>query len=207
MVSTQPATGLTYEDYLKTSDDERWELLDGELVMAPSPSMPHQIVATDLVTLLNSFVRERGLGHVITAPADVVLSDTNVVQPDLFFVSTEREQIITRPNIQGAPDLAVEIRSPSTDLAVEIGSPSTDERDRTVKRKLYRRARQDGEAQAVRRARRQGVLARRPRRHDCNGSAAQRARLEEAGVYCKGETLTSPILQGFSVDIDDIFRP
>jgi Uma2 family endonuclease len=173
MVSTQPATGLTYEDYLKTSDDERWELLDGELVMAPSPSMPHQIVATDLVTLLNSFVRERGLGHVITAPADVVLSDTNVVQPDLFFVSTEREQIITRPNIQGAPD----------------------ERDRTVKRKLYAEHGVkeywlvDPDAMTV------TVLLHGERD------------FEEAGVYRKGQTLTSPTLQGFSVNLDDIFRP
>ena len=184
MVSTQPATGLTYEDYLKTSDDERWELLDGKLVMAPSPSMPHQIVATDLVTLLNSFVRERGLGHVITAPADVVLSDTNVVQPDLFFVSTEREQIITRPNIQGAPDLAVEIRS-----------PSTDERDRTVKRKLYAEHGVkeywlvDPDAITV------TVLV--------LGEGA----FQEAGVYRKGQTVTSPTLKGFSVNLDDIFRP
>jgi Uma2 family endonuclease len=80
MVSTQPATGYTYEDYLKTSDDERWELLDGELVMAPSPNMSHQRVATDLVTLLNAFVQESGLGSVYAAPADVVLSDTSVVQ-------------------------------------------------------------------------------------------------------------------------------
>ena len=184
MVTTKPTTQLTYEDYLETPDDERWELLNGELHMAPSPSMPHQIVATDLVTLLNSFVRARGLGHVITAPADVVLSETNVVQPDLFFVSREREQIITHANIQGAPDLAVEIRS-----------PSTDERARTVKRKLYAEHGVkeywlvDPDAMTV------TVLL--------LGESA----FEEAGVYHKGQTLSSPTLEGFSVNLDDIFRP
>ena len=184
MVSTQPATDYTYEDYLKTSDDERWELLDGELVMAPSPNMSHQRVATDLVTLLNAFVQESGLGSVYAAPADVVLSDTSVVQPDLLFVSREREQIITRANIQGAPDLAVEIRS-----------PSTDERDRTVKRKLYAEHGVkeywlvDPDAMTV------TVLL--------LGESA----FEEAGVYHKGQTLTSPTLKGFGVNLDDIFRP
>ena len=184
MVTTKPTTQLTYEDYLETPDDERWELLNGELHMAPSPSMPHQIVATDLVTLLNSFVRERGLGHVISAPADVVLSDENVVQPDLLFVSTEREPIITRTHIQGAPDLVVEIRS-----------PSTDERDRTVKRRLYAEHGVkeywlvDPDAMTV------TVLL------------LGESDFEEAGVYRKGETMTSPTLPGFSVSLDDIFRP
>ena len=126
MVSTQPTTGLTYEDYLKTSDDERWELLDGELVMAPAPNMPHQGAQARLGSRLLVFAEERNLGRVYFSPTDVVLSDTNVVQPDLLFVSRQREQILTHANIQGAPDLAVEIRS-----------PSTDERDRIVKRRLY----------------------------------------------------------------------
>ena len=126
MVSVKPTTGLTYEDYAKTSDDERWELLDGELVMVPSPNMPHQRVATDLAGFLNVFAKERGLGSVYAAPTDVVLSDNNVVQPDILFISREREHIITHANVQGAPDLVVEIRS-----------PSTAERDLTVKRRLY----------------------------------------------------------------------
>jgi Uma2 family endonuclease len=88
--------------------------------------MSHQDAQSKLGSRLGNFVEERNLGRVYFAPTDVVLSDTNVVQPDLLFLSREREQIITYANIQGAPD-----------LAVEIVSPSTDERDRTVKRKLY----------------------------------------------------------------------
>ena len=63
MVSVKPTTGLTYEDYAKTSDDERWELLDGELLMVPAPNMPHQRVATDLASLFNVFAKQRGLGQ------------------------------------------------------------------------------------------------------------------------------------------------
>ena len=184
MVTTKPTTQLTYEDYLETPDDERWELLNGELHMAPSPSMPHQIINTRLGSRLLAFVENRDLGKVITAPADVALSETNVVQPDLFFVSREREQIITHANIQGAPDLAVEIRS-----------PSTDERDRTVKRKLYAQHGVkeywlvDPDAMTV------TVLV------------LSEGAFEEAGVYHKGQILTSPTLKGFSVNLDDIFRP
>jgi Uma2 family endonuclease len=74
MVTTNPTTRFTYKDYLETPDDERWELLNGELHMAPSPSMPHQIVNTRLGSRLLAFVEDRDLGKVITAPADVALS-------------------------------------------------------------------------------------------------------------------------------------
>ena len=114
MVDTKPTTKLTYEDYRKTPDDERWELLDGELVMAPSPNVPHQDISGTLFVLLKLFVDSAGLGRVFHAPLDVVLSETNVVQPDLLFVSHERADILTEANVQGAPDLVVEILSPST---------------------------------------------------------------------------------------------
>ncbi len=184
MVGAHLATRHTYEDYLETPDDERWELLDGELAMAPSPSMSHQIFNTRLGARLLTFVEGRNLGKVISAPADVFLSETNVVQPDLLFVSIEREHIITRAHVQGAPD-----------LAVEVASPSTGERDRTVKRNLYAEhgVREywlvDPDAMTV------TVLT--------LGEGA----FEEAGVYGKGDTITSPTLEGFSVDLDDIFRP
>jgi Uma2 family endonuclease len=184
MVSVKPRTGLTYEDYAKTSDDERWELLDGELVMVPSPNIPHQRVATDLISLLNLFVSERDLGSVYAAPTDVVLSDTNVVQPDILFVSREREHIITHANIQGAPDLAVEIRS-----------PSTADRDLTVKRRLYSEhgVREywlvDPDSMTV------TVLLLGERGY------------EETGIYRSGQSFDSTTVEGFSVSLDDIFTP
>ena len=104
MVEARPTTKLTHKDYLETPDDERWELLNGELVMAPSPRRMHQDVSGNLYFLLRLFVDQMGLGRVYAAPFDVVLSETNVVQPDLLFVSDQREAILTDDNVTGAPD-------------------------------------------------------------------------------------------------------
>ena len=126
MVASESPVKLTYEDYRNTPEDERYELLDGELVRLETPRIAHQQVDMDLGTLMNLFVKENNLGRVFSAPTDVVLSETAVVQPDLLFVSNERAHIITEQNIQGAPD-----------LVVEILSPSTANRDWTIKRELY----------------------------------------------------------------------
>ena len=85
---------LTYEDYAKTPDDVRYELIGGELILMSSPKEIHQRLLIKLVWLFGS-VEERGLGRVYFAPFDVVLSDTDVVQPDLIFVSNGRAHIIT----------------------------------------------------------------------------------------------------------------
>lgn len=115
MAEAKPKTQLTYQDYCNTPDDERWELLNGELVMAPSANTPHQAIAFNLVLMLGNFVRQRGLGQVRFAPYDVVLSDTNVLQPDVLFVSNERApHIINARKVREAPGLVVEILSPST---------------------------------------------------------------------------------------------
>ena len=121
-------SGLTYSDYLKTSDDERYELLNGELLMVPAPNMAHQKAQAELGIRLGAWVKERGLGSVFFSPTDVVLSDSDVVQPDLLFISNERGHVVTRDNVQGAPDLVVEVLSPSTSAV-----------DWTTKRDLYAR--------------------------------------------------------------------
>ena len=77
---------LTYADYLKTADDERCELLNGELVMSPSSRERHQYILGRLFLRLGAFIYGRILGKVYCSPFDVVLSDTEVVQPDLLFV-------------------------------------------------------------------------------------------------------------------------
>ena len=104
---------LTYEDYCNAPEDVRYELLDGGLVMIAAPNIAHQIIADDLLLLLQDFVKRNKLGRVFSAPTDVVLSDTSVVQPDLTFVSTSRMGIVGTDNIRGAPDLVVEVISPS----------------------------------------------------------------------------------------------
>ncbi len=128
MTVVNPHIKFTYEDYCLLPEDRRYELIEGELLMVPSPSVIHQRVAANLEAILRSFVKERNLGEVLYAPLDVVLSPHDVVQPDIVFISRERAHIVTDANLQGAPD-----------LVIEILSPSTAERDRGLKRKLYAR--------------------------------------------------------------------
>jgi len=116
----------TREDYLKTPDDKRYELIEGELLMTPSPVPKHQRISRKIEFMLEKFVTENGLGEVFDAPCDVYLDDENVVQPDIFFISKERLNIIGEKNIQGAPDLVIEIISENTAY-----------RDLVQKKKLY----------------------------------------------------------------------
>jgi Uma2 family endonuclease len=105
---------FTYEDYLKTPDDRRYELIEGELIMTPSPVPYHQWISKNIEYELERFVRERNLGKVFYAPCDVYFDDENLVQPDILFISKERLHIIGEKNIQGAPDLVIEILSETT---------------------------------------------------------------------------------------------
>ena len=128
MVATGARIKFTYEDYCNAPEDKRYELHDGDLVVVPSPKEQHQDVTGNLFIRLTLFVREGALGRTYIAPFDIVFSNHDVVQPDVIFVSNERHDIITPDNIQGAPD-----------LVIEVLSPSTAHRDRTFKRALYAR--------------------------------------------------------------------
>jgi Uma2 family endonuclease len=101
----------TYEDYLKTRENERYELIGGVLYMTPSPVTKHQRISRKIEFTLEKFVTENDLGEVFYAPYDVYLDDENVVQPDIIFISKERQHIIGEKNVQGAPDLVIEIIS------------------------------------------------------------------------------------------------
>lgn len=114
MVEPTTATRFTYEDCLNTPDDERRELLDGELTMPPASNIEHQRVVGRIFGHVTSFVEQGTLGEVLLAPCDVVLSEENVVQPDLLFISSEREHLVTPENLRGAPDLVVEVLSPGS---------------------------------------------------------------------------------------------
>ncbi len=120
---------FTYQDYLNLPEDRRYELIDGDLLTSPSPSERHQRLLLELALLVAAFVKKHGLGSVYVAPFDVLLSETDVVQPDLLFVSAARSSRIEERAVRGAPD-----------LVAEILSPATADRDRTVKAKLYARA-------------------------------------------------------------------
>lgn len=130
MASTAPAPqGWTYQQYLELDDEQRYEIIDGELLLTPAPRVSHQSISRELSVRMAQFVAERGLGEVLYAPVDVVLGEDQVVQPDILFVSKQNSGVIHERGIVGAPDLVVEILSPSS-LRL----------DRHRKRALYERA-------------------------------------------------------------------
>lgn len=173
---------FTYEDYLNTPDDIRYQLIEGALVREPAPTVPHQRVLLKLAVLIAPFVEDNRLGEVLFAPTDVYLSDTNVVQPDLVFVSAARAEIITERDVHGPPD-----------LVVEIASPSTQQRDRGVKLDIYARY---GVAEYW--------LV------DPAAKAAETLRLEDGrfiatGHFGPADALTSSLLPGLAIPLGKVF--
>ncbi len=104
----------TYADYEKLPEGAPYQLIGGYLVKEPSPVPYHQILSRRIEFELVKFVEERDLGEVLNAPMDVYLSDTEVYQPDILFISKERMNIIGKKKIEAAPDLVIEILSPSS---------------------------------------------------------------------------------------------
>ena len=177
---------LTYEDYLLFPDDgKRHEIIEGDHYVTPAPKTTHQRASFNLALALGSFIKRRSLGLVLTAPCDVLLSDENVVQPDLLFVSTARASIVTEDNIRGAPD-----------LVVEIISETTRKKDEVTKRKLYERFGVqeywlvDPELETVKIFRREGQVY---------GRAIELSK--EAN-----DVLTTDLLPGFDLAITEIFE-
>jgi len=105
---------LSYRDYALFPDNgKRHEIIDGEHFMTPSPSTKHQRISRNLEWIIESFLKKEKRGELFDAPCDVVLSDHDIVVPDLVYISRENKDIITQDNIQGSPDLIIEILSPS----------------------------------------------------------------------------------------------
>ena len=182
MVRPNARVKFTVKDYMSTPEGTRYQLLDGEMILAPSPTERHQAILGELFIALHQYTREYNLGRTWLAPLDVVLSNYDVAQPDILFVSNDRSGIITAANIQGGPD-----------LVVEIASPSTAQYDRGYKQALYGRHGineywiVDPEAETVE------VLV--------QGEEG----LVHHASYQLGETLTSPLLSGLAIDLEQIF--
>lgn len=176
------AIKFTYQDYLQLPEDRRYEIVDGDLYMVPAPVPSHQRVSRNLEFHLHRFVTERDLGEVFDAPCDLLLSDTDVVQPDLFYISKERLSIIKEANIQGAPD-----------LVIEILSPATEQRDRGIKQKLYARV---GVAEYW-------IVD--PVAKICEVLTLRAGVFELAGRYCGQDFLVSLLLPGLRIPLSQIF--
>ena len=124
-----PSTKLTYADYELFPDDGlRHEIIAGEHYVTASPVTRHQRISRDLFYLVHSYLQTHAIGEIFYAPFDVVLTMFDVVVPDLIYLSRNRAHLLTTKNLQGAPD-----------LVVEILSPGTRPRDERLKRDLYER--------------------------------------------------------------------
>lgn len=176
---------LTYDDFLLFPDDgKRHEVIDGEHYVTPSPKVSHQRVVGTLFGVIWTHLQSHQIGEVFMAPLDVVMSRHDVVEPDILYVSNDRRaHILTTLNIQGAPD-----------LAIEVTSKGTRKRDETIKRRLYERGVSeywvvDPEIAVIRIYQREG-----------DRFARVRELSREAG-----DALTTPVLPGLEIALQRVF--
>jgi len=172
----------TYEDYIKTPEDKRHELIEGELLMTPAPMPRRQRISRKIVFMLEKFVTENNLGEVFYAPCDVYLDDENVVQPDILFIDRDRLSIIGEKNIQGAPDIVIEIISENSAY-----------RDLVQKKKLY----------AKFGVKEYWIVI--PEETMVDVYNLKRAGFELHATYTRDATLKSSILKGLTIEIKEIF--
>lgn len=180
------STSWTYDDLLELPEDGlRHELIGGEHFVTPSPSLRHQAIVGNLYAMLRRRVDETAEAWVLFAPFDVVLSQSDVVEPDLLVVSRDRRDLLTESHAAGPPD-----------LVVEVLSPGTRKRDEGIKRELYERAGVDElwlvdpDAREVRIFRRRREAFAEP---EVLGSGA-------------GAVLCTPLLPGWEGSVDEVFE-
>jgi Uma2 family endonuclease len=130
MPANQERQRWSYAEFARLPDAARarQEVIAGELVVTPAPTSRHQEIVAYLTWRLYGFVREHGLGKVFPAPIDVLFGEGDYLEPDLVFVAAERLHLLSDRGMEGAPD-----------LVVEVVSPSTAGRDRGLKLERYRR--------------------------------------------------------------------
>ncbi len=123
------ATRWTYAEFarLPSEGGTRHEIIAGELFVTPAPTPRHQRMVGKLTTLLTSFVDDHALGVVLPGPIDVLFAEGDYLEPDLVFVASHRQAVLTDRGVEGPPDLVVEVLSPSTRA-----------RDRGLKLERYR---------------------------------------------------------------------
>jgi Uma2 family endonuclease len=103
----------TYEDYYNLEDDNRYEIIEGELIEMPSPGRIHQKISGNLYGILWNHLKKNKLGELYSAPFDTILSDINTFQPDILFISQTNLNVLQERGVFGSPDLVIEILSPT----------------------------------------------------------------------------------------------
>ncbi|MGH8904326.1 MAG: Uma2 family endonuclease [Egibacteraceae bacterium] len=181
MSSPAQATRYTYDDLASFPDDGlRRELIGGELIVSPAPRTRHQTIVVELILELGLYARAHG-GTVLTAPTDVYLTHEDVVEPDVLFIRPEHQDRIEEKLVRSAPG-----------IVVEVSSPSTRRLELVRKRDLYER---------------HGVPEywHADLEHGCiRVYRLADGRYGEPETLERGDKLTSPLLPGFAVAIEDL---
>lgn len=178
---------LTYADFRRfPNDGQRHELIDGEHTVTPAPSFRHQELSVRLILALGRFLEADPIATLLHAPFDCVFSFFDVVEPDLLVVTNDQRAILTRRNARGAPALVIEILSESSSA-----------RDKRTKRALYERV-------GVREywivdPDNDGISVYRPEKPG-------RFRVPETLSAAKADSLVTPLLPGFALDLVKLFR-
>jgi Uma2 family endonuclease len=181
---SETAEHWTYAKYASLPDDgKRYEVVRGELVVCPAPNSDHQDACLALGAALRAFARNRGSGRCVIAPFDVVLAADVVLQPDVLFVTAERLHLVRKEGVFGAPD-----------LVVEILSPSTKRHDLVVKRALY----------AEYGVREMWVVD--PDARTISQFGLENGELRHVRDVATGEVTSLAVLPGFSTPLADLFE-
>ena len=180
---------LSYDDYAALPDHgQRYQVIDGALVLSPTPQRRHQWISIQLAMIVNAHVRANELGEAFAAPYDVVLVAERpavIVQPDFLFISRERLDRSTAVNVQGAPDLVVEVLSPSNARL-----------DRTRKAALY----------AEHGVREYWIIPHDVDRVEVYAPGPDGA-FGKPVIYHPGEVVETPLLPGLRLDVAALFPP
>jgi len=183
-MAPETSTKMTYEDLILLPEDGlRHEIIDGEHYVNASPVTKHQRVSYNLIVEIGLYLREHPVGILFHAPFDVVFSRYDVVEPDLIFISSEHREILTTKNIQGSPDLLIEILSDSNRKYDEVTKHALYERTGVPEYWIV-----DPVADAVRIFRRNKA-----------------GRYERAAKLSSGDILTSPLFPTLEIHLDHIF--
>ena len=186
-MATETLTNFTYNDLLEMPDDDRhYEILDGELIVNAAPIPRHQEIAFRVASILDAYVRPRRSGKVYISPIDVVFSQEWVVEPDVIYISKDRSSIITRTNVSGAPDLAVEVLSESTRKKDEIRKRHAYEDFGVAEYWII-----DPELESVK------IYRRNP--------ANRYERVVEVSTETEGASITSPLFPGLEISLAEVF--
>lgn len=114
MPTTETKNKYTEKDYMLLEEGAPFQLINYDLIMSPSPNSKHQLISMKLSLLIGNFlIKTENQGLLLAAPMDVKLDDGNIFQPDLIYVTAERKEKLLKDRIEGAPDLIIEILSPS----------------------------------------------------------------------------------------------